>query len=48
MSILDFGLRYVLRFFIVQKVRIITKNLRALNLELFSLPLKLDVHISVN
>jgi len=30
MSILAFGLRYILRFFMVQKVQIITQNFRAL------------------
>jgi len=34
------ALRGILRFFKVRKVRIITQDLRALNLELFSLPSK--------
>jgi len=36
------ALRCILRFFKVRKVLIITQDLRALNLELFSLPSKSD------
>jgi hypothetical protein len=35
-------LRCILRFFMVRYVQIITQDLRALNLELFSLPSEID------
>jgi hypothetical protein len=35
-------LRFILRFFMVRKVQIITQDLRASNLKLFSLPSKSD------
>jgi hypothetical protein len=42
---LNSALRCILHFFKVQYVRIITQDLRALNLELFSLPKESEVLI---